>query len=623
MSFFHPFLEDSQLVTNGLISTFNSNTLGNLFTTGGNVGIGKTTPTSALDVNGTINASSISTGTFSATSITSANVKITGVVSANSLSVNNGNFAVVINNTVTGGETSMLFNNGSDTNTSWYVGHNVGAISSGNFGFFNNALGTTVTILGTNGNMGIGTKIPAYKLDVNGTAKATTYTGGSMQLSGTVSAATFVGSLVSTGSIGAAGITTGTLYAATITSANVQVSGTISAATFVGSLVSTGSVGAPGATIGTLYATTITSANVQLSGTISAGTHVGSLFSAGSLGAAGITVGNIYNTGTMMVGRTSTTANWDATESCVAISATEGSGRAVILLGNHPSASNQNWHIVNEGGPLNIINGNYGSGISKLLLNTSGNLYASGQVAAGTDLRAPGSLWIGSSGGAVLGCDGTTSQWTLPGSNNVWTSDTSYNFNVSKNLNVNNGSGSVSAGTFVGSLVTSSSLGVAGATVGTLYATSITSANVQVSGTVSAGTLATPLVTSSSLGVAGATIGTLYSNSISMNYMSVDSGRMVGSVNQTASNITGFNFSSSYDSFISYLTIRTPGASEVLTLIGFKTPGSNVWRMDQVSSGDYTQVPVDITTSGQLIYSAPNAGSDGPIFSWFTQRVIT
>ena len=70
-------------------------------------------------------------------------------------------------------------------------------------------------------------------------------------------------------------------------------------------------------------------------------------------------------------------------------------------------------------------------------------------------------------------------------------------------------------------LVSSSSLGATGATVGTLYASVVTSANVQASGTVSTGTLVCSLVSSGSLGAAGATIGTLYANNITVSNLYV------------------------------------------------------------------------------------------------------
>ena len=86
MSSYHPFKSGSQFVTNGLISTFNSNTLGNLYTTGGNVGINNNAPAYNLDVSGTINASSsiqsasVSTGSLNSTGLTTGNINFTGAL---------------------------------------------------------------------------------------------------------------------------------------------------------------------------------------------------------------------------------------------------------------------------------------------------------------------------------------------------------------------------------------------------------------------------------------------------------------------------------------------------------------------------------------------------------------
>ncbi len=62
-------------------------------------------------------------------------------------------------------------------------------------------------------------------------------------------------------------IGSGTLYASTVTAANAQISGTISAANIVGSIVSAGSITTPGATVGTLSATSITTGTISLSNT--------------------------------------------------------------------------------------------------------------------------------------------------------------------------------------------------------------------------------------------------------------------------------------------------------------------------------------------------------------------
>ncbi|NDA64677.1 MAG: hypothetical protein EBX50_22000, partial [Chitinophagia bacterium] len=78
MSYYAPFIPGSKYIANGLISTYNSNTLGNLYTTGGNVGIATTSPAYALDVNGTVNISSA----MKASSVTSGNIGVSGTISA-------------------------------------------------------------------------------------------------------------------------------------------------------------------------------------------------------------------------------------------------------------------------------------------------------------------------------------------------------------------------------------------------------------------------------------------------------------------------------------------------------------------------------------------------------------
>jgi hypothetical protein len=112
----------------GLVSDYNSNTIGSIFTTGGNVGIGTTSPSSNLHIN--VN----STGSLQFGPDNSDGVYLTG----------------------------------SSGNLSFYTG--------------NNNTGNLVVQCLQNGNVGIGNSNPLFKLDVNGTFNATTVTGGELYI---------------------------------------------------------------------------------------------------------------------------------------------------------------------------------------------------------------------------------------------------------------------------------------------------------------------------------------------------------------------------------------------------------------------------------------------------------
>ena len=107
-------------------------------------------------------------------------------------------------------------------------------------------------------------------------------------------------------------------------------------------------------------------------------------------------------------------------------------------------------------------------------------------------------------------------------------------------------SGTISSGTVVGTLISSGSIGTPGATIGTLYATSITSGNIQVSGSISAATVVGTLVSSGSIGTPGATIATLYATSITSGNIQVSGSISAGTFVAT---------------LISSGSIRTPGAT--------------------------------------------------------------
>jgi len=205
------------------VSNASSNTLGNIFTTGGNVGINRVSPDATLDVNGTIKTTNLNfTGnllqngnpyissqwtTVSASGLTytAGNVGI-GVVSPNLPTatldvVGTGKFT---NLNVTGNSTiqNVALTNMISTNSSIGV-LNATGLTAGNINFtgglFQNgsvyissqwssvgASGTTGVLTYTGGNVGIGTSSPSFLLDVNGNARFGNITTGNINFTGSL-----------------------------------------------------------------------------------------------------------------------------------------------------------------------------------------------------------------------------------------------------------------------------------------------------------------------------------------------------------------------------------------------------------------------------------------------------
>jgi hypothetical protein len=183
-----------------LIATGNSNTIGNIITTGGNVGIGRTTPTYTLDVNGSVNIG----GNSKAYIMADANI---GDARLNIRDFSNRFIDFYHSSTTVGSITGFS-----------------GTIEGLNF---NNGR----MVLDSRGNIGIGTISPVTNLDVNGSAiisiglttgnivsatatistlgsgwiSSTTITGGTISLSGNINVA---GNAIIAGDLTISGTTT-------------------------------------------------------------------------------------------------------------------------------------------------------------------------------------------------------------------------------------------------------------------------------------------------------------------------------------------------------------------------------------------------------------------------------
>ncbi|NBP15783.1 hypothetical protein EBU95_15570 [bacterium] len=230
----------------GLVATFNSNTIGNIFTTGGNVGIGTTAPSVTLDLSsGTMNA-----GGANVTNITTGKIQLATPSTY-------PHFLYPSNYRILFGETNVSLN---DTNSSWAQFSSATSSRNMVFAFSKTSLHTSYlmdngssTILGSEGGASF-----IFKNNV-------VYTSTDVANSGTT-LMTITTSGVSLGNLQNTGITTATLLATTsistglLNGTNSTINNAVHTALSTGTLNVSSEIASIGITAGTLL---ITSNTVQ------------------------------------------------------------------------------------------------------------------------------------------------------------------------------------------------------------------------------------------------------------------------------------------------------------------------------------------------------------------------
>lgn len=259
----------------GFRATFNSNTIGSIVTTGGNVGIGG-------NANGNTRLNIVGNDSSDAV------LAITNACTT-------GTQMMISNASASGGNYSMLVGG---TNSDY----------AGGISIYDNRSGSVRMVIVTSGNIGIGTTSPTSLLHVNGTITGNTFTGANVSVSSVT-----VGSLTFTNAIGSAittaglqvtnGVSTGTLNASNviitsgITTASLNSSNVNITTLSTGTTVFTNNIGTNISTGVLIASTGISSSSLQFASAV--GTNIST---AALIASSGITTGTLQSNSVSVTG---------------------------------------------------------------------------------------------------------------------------------------------------------------------------------------------------------------------------------------------------------------------------------------------------------------------------------
>jgi hypothetical protein len=199
------------MMTGSLHATHTNNTIANIFTTNGNVGIGTTAPNSRLEVNGTIKSGDITVG----------NINFTGSLYQNGLVYLGSQWTTTSGNTITYTSGNVIVNSGFSSS------------------FNSNTLGSLVS---TGGNIGINTTSPGTRLDVSGTGRITTSLTTGALFSTNQTTTNIVSTNLSTGTLNATTMSTALLTASTSITTGALFSTNQTTTNIVGTNLTTSSI---------------------------------------------------------------------------------------------------------------------------------------------------------------------------------------------------------------------------------------------------------------------------------------------------------------------------------------------------------------------------------------------